>query len=101
MVRLEVLEIQIRLLEKNNRIANEFIKSIAEMLNMDMDGVGFDGISLSLDDFENAIAKEIEIKAGKGTNCTCNEEDKHGETSIMCCNECGKPTEKFWRKGMY
>jgi len=49
----------------------------------------------------NEIIKEIEIKVGKGTHCTCNDEDKHGETSIMCCNECGKPTEKFWRKGMY
>ena len=49
----------------------------------------------------NEIIKEIEIKVGKGIHCTCNEEDNHGETSIMCCNECGKPTEKFWRKGMY
>lgn len=31
------------------------------------------------------------------TSCKCKEEDKHGETSIMCCNECGLPTETFWK----
>lgn len=31
--------------------------------------------------------------------CHCNNDDKHGETSIMCCNECGLPTEKFWQLG--
>lgn len=30
--------------------------------------------------------------------CQCKNEDKHGETSIMCCNHCGKPTEEFWTK---
>lgn len=30
--------------------------------------------------------------------CKCKPEDKHGETSIMCCNECGLPTEKFWTR---
>lgn len=28
--------------------------------------------------------------------CHCSEEEKHGETAIMCCNHCGLPTEKFW-----
>lgn len=28
--------------------------------------------------------------------CTCKEEEKHGTTSIDCCNHCGKPTEDFW-----
>lgn len=36
-------------------------------------------------------------KAEKGfIGCTCKEEEKHGTTSIDCCNHCGKPTEDFW-----
>lgn len=30
--------------------------------------------------------------------CQCKPGDKHGETSVMCCNECGLPTEDFWIK---
>ncbi len=30
-------------------------------------------------------------------HCSCEEEDKRGETSVMCCNDCGKPTEDFWK----
>lgn len=30
--------------------------------------------------------------------CVCNNEDKHGQTTVWCCNECGKPTEDFWLK---
>lgn len=30
--------------------------------------------------------------------CTCKDEERHGETSIMCCNHCGLPTEKFWTR---
>ena len=29
-------------------------------------------------------------------HCTCIEDQKHGETSVMCCNECGLPTDDFW-----
>ena len=28
--------------------------------------------------------------------CTCSNEIKTGETSVMCCNICGKPVECFW-----
>jgi hypothetical protein len=35
----------------------------------------------------------------RGISCQCKNEDKHGETGIMCCNECGLPTEDFWKKG--
>jgi len=41
--------------EKQRKHANEFIKSVADMLNMDTDGVGYDGLTLSLDDFQDAI----------------------------------------------
>lgn len=30
------------------------------------------------------------------TGCECKGEERHGETSVMCCNHCGKPTEEFW-----
>jgi hypothetical protein len=28
--------------------------------------------------------------------CNCKKANKTGETSVMCCNICGKPTEDFW-----
>jgi len=40
---------------KKRKEANEFIKSIAEMVGIDTDVVGFDGVTLSIDDFEEAI----------------------------------------------
>jgi len=30
--------------------------------------------------------------------CKCTPEEKHGWTTIKCCNHCGKPTEEFWTK---
>ena len=44
-------------LKKRHKEANEFIIEIADKLNMDTDGVGFDGIQLSMLDFEIAIKK--------------------------------------------
>jgi hypothetical protein len=36
-------------------------------------------------------------KAGyKEIKCNCDNEIKTGQTSVMCCNICGKPDEKFW-----
>jgi len=28
--------------------------------------------------------------------CTCHDSEKHGQTSVMCCNKCGLPDEEFW-----
>jgi len=41
---------------------------------------------------------DISVIAPKSNfiGCSCNDNDKHGETSIMCCNHCGKPVEDFW-----
>lgn len=39
------------------------------------------------------LEDEDEVNAGP---CQCPPEDKHGETSVMCCNHCGAPTEKWW-----
>ncbi len=41
-------------LEEKNKQANEFIIDIAKLLNIS-EGVGFDGITLSIEDFEKAI----------------------------------------------
>jgi hypothetical protein len=30
--------------------------------------------------------------------CNCPADQRHGETEVMCCNECGKPTEEYWIK---
>ena len=42
-------------LEISWREANRFIIDIADKLRMDTDGVGYDGIQFSIDDFEEAI----------------------------------------------
>lgn len=56
------------------------------------------------EDFENlqnrVKALEVENKELIVTTsqCICSPGKKHGETSIMCCNHCGRPTETFWIK---
>lgn len=45
-------------------------------------------------------AKEEFAASQKGKEdikCKC--KDSSGQTSVMCCNDCGLPTEKFWTKG--
>jgi len=65
----------------------------------------FEGKSFSsLPDHETVVEWLEQIPPTQGQEqdsiqCKCKEEDKHGETSIMCCNECGLPTEKFWERG--
>ncbi len=49
-------------LKKMHVEANEFIIETAKMLNIDTDGIGFDELTLSLDDFQDAIN---EIKPDK------------------------------------
>ncbi len=49
----------------------------------------------------NSILKSVHMVAPKeialpNIKCKCSENEKHGETSIMCCNHCGLPTEAFW-----
>ena len=46
-------------LETKNREANIFIKWIAELLNMETDGVGFDEIRWGIDDFQEAIERYV------------------------------------------
>jgi len=31
------------------------------------------------------------------SNCKCAEEEKHGWTTVKCCNHCGKSIESFWK----
>ena len=49
-------------LETKNREANIFIKWIAELLNMETDGVGFDEIKWDIYDFQKAIKKLKEVE---------------------------------------
>jgi len=42
-------------LEIKGKEANRFILDIADLLRMDVDSVGFDGIQFTIDDFEMAI----------------------------------------------
>jgi hypothetical protein len=37
-------------LEKRNKEANEFILDIANLLEMEIDGIGFDGITFTIDE---------------------------------------------------
>lgn len=66
---------------------DEYIKETKNYIHYRMsDGIRFHD--------ENYV-KWLEEK-NNNTHCSCSEEEKTGETSIMCCNRCGKPTEKFW-----
>ena len=49
-------------LEKSVKEANEFIKDVAELLGIDSDGIGYDGLTLSIDDFKEAINKLTDSK---------------------------------------
>ena len=48
---------EINQLEAEKKESNTFIIDIAELLNIDADGIGFDGLTLSIDDFKEAINK--------------------------------------------
>lgn len=54
MKKIEMLESIIEFQEKRIKQANEFIIDIAKLLNINK-GVGFDGLTLSIEDFEKAI----------------------------------------------
>lgn len=45
--------------------------------------------------FDNQVLRD-KLSALERIECQCPENKKHGETSIMCCNECGRPAEEFW-----
>ena len=45
-------------LQQSNKDANEFIIDIANLLKIETDGIGYDDLKLSLDDFQEAI-KEL------------------------------------------
>ena len=68
-------------LETSVKEANLFIIQIANLLKMDTDGVGFDGIQFSIDDFEEAI-KAME----NNLFCNCSV-----ATGSWVCGKCHKP----------
>jgi len=52
-----------------------------------------------LDKIADAIIKELKSTSDNNKpdiSCKCTEADKHGDTTIRCCNECGLPVEDFW-----
>jgi len=55
---LKLAQEELKHLEKSQKEANEFIKTLAEMVGIETDLIGFDEITLSLDDFEEAL-KEL------------------------------------------
>jgi hypothetical protein len=50
------------------------------------------------EELEKAMEEYAEMRQKGAIGCVCSEEEKHGETSVMCCNHCGNPTENFWCK---
>jgi hypothetical protein len=36
----------------------------------------------------------------RNIKCQCKPDEKHGQTSVMCCNDCGLPDEDFWSNGI-
>jgi len=40
------------------------------------------------------VLNEMAFEAYRDIACDC--QSRSGETSVMCCNHCGKPTEDFW-----
>ena len=47
----------------------------------------------------NEVAKMMKASYQAGTKeikCHCDNKTKTGQTSVMCCNMCGKPDESFW-----
>lgn len=53
------------------------------------------GLNEFLLELEN---EALRIHAAVGRNCQCTPDDTTGATSVMCCNNCGMPTEYFWNK---
>jgi len=41
-------------------------------------------------------AENWKEKKKPNIKCKCKPDNTTGETSVMCCNNCGLPTEKFW-----
>lgn len=35
------------------------------------------------------------------SGCVCDEEEKHGWTTVKCCNRCGLSIEDFWNKHIH
>jgi hypothetical protein len=55
-MKFERLERVINALKKKNKEANEFIIDIADLLKMDTDGIGYDELQFTIDDFKDAIS---------------------------------------------
>lgn len=72
---------------EKDRIIEEMLTLKAEENNV----IDLNAYGIGLADMYDKLVKLFTL------HCTCSKEDKHGETSVRCCNACGKPTENFWQ----
>lgn len=81
-----------------------FVGTTDIALDIQFDSNGVCAAALkAMETYSQELREENERLRGllenKSISCQCKEEDKHGETSIMCCNNCGLSTEDFWKRG--
>ena len=82
------------ILKKKLKDANDFIKSIADMLNIDTEGLGYDGLTLSLDDFQEAIKnlsnelQSVNRNEQKEKVCSCDNKEPY-LLPVDECLDCG------------
>jgi hypothetical protein len=46
--------------------------------------------------YEKSLQEGQEGAKEVNGNCKCSPDEKHGQTSVMCCNRCGLPDEDYW-----
>lgn len=77
-------------------ITLEDLKKLCGVFSAEISQVG-DNYQIEADDPEVFFWIGLNIK-DRNMRCTCKPADRCGETSVMCCNRCGRPAEyeKWW-----
>lgn len=92
--KLETLISELRVEEENAfGLAMQSIKDLDFNLHYGFKGKS-EALSLCIQKL-NSICEHL----NKNIKCQCDNEIKTGQTSVMCCNICGKPDEDFWNMG--
>lgn len=57
-------------------------------------------IQLEIEEAKVALAAVQKFKKDgiRSHGCQCKPNERHGETQVMCCNNCGLSVEEFWNK---